>query len=104
MKPLTSSVHAHSHSVIEESVILPQVDVGQYCKIKRAIIDRGCKIPVNLSIGYDKQQDIANGFRISAKGIVLVTPSMITALAEKKVLEDKTNKELELELVGLAKG
>ena len=101
---LFSRVHAHSHSIIEESVILPQVDIGQYSKIKRAIIDRGCKIPDNLSIGYDKQQDIANGFRISANGIVLVTPSMLTALAEKKALEDKTNKELELELVGLAKG
>jgi glucose-1-phosphate adenylyltransferase len=93
---LFSSVHAHSHSVIEESVILPQVDIGQYSKIKRAIIDRGCKIPDNLSIGYDKQQDLANGFRISAKGIVLVTPDMLTALAEKKALQDNTKKDLAL--------
>ena len=96
MKPLFFSVHANSHYVIEESVILQQVDVGQYCKIKRAIIDRGCKIPDNLSIGYDKQQDIANGFRMSAKGIVLVTPDMLVALAEKQALHDKTNIDVEL--------
>ena len=81
---LFSNVHVHSYCLIEESVILPQVNIGERCKIKRAIIDRGCSIPDGVIIGYDAQQDRDNGFRISDKGIVLVTQSMLNALAEKQ--------------------
>jgi glucose-1-phosphate adenylyltransferase len=74
---LFSDVHVHSYSQIDESVIMPKVDVGRNVRIKRAIIDSGCKIPDGMSIGIDKQQDIARGFRISKDGIVLVTQDML---------------------------
>lgn len=86
---LFSSVHVHSYSVIQDSVILPNVEIGKNCQIKRAIIDRGCIIPENMSIGHDRQQDINNGFRLSEKGIVLVTQEMVDALAEKTKKEDE---------------
>ncbi|MGB1301818.1 MAG: glucose-1-phosphate adenylyltransferase, partial [Pseudoalteromonas tetraodonis] len=54
--------------------------VNRGCKIKRAIIDRSCEIPPGLEIGYDRQSDEANGFRVSKKGIVLVTREMLTKL------------------------
>ena len=38
---LFSRCHVHSHSTIEDSVILPDVDIGKRCHVKRAIIDRG---------------------------------------------------------------
>lgn len=81
---LFSNVHVHSYCEIEESVILPQVNIANNCKIKRAIIDRGCTIPADLVIGHDAEQDRENGFRISAKGIVLVTKGMLVALEEKR--------------------
>lgn len=74
---LFSSVCLHSHAVVEESVLLPSVDVGSDCRIRRAIIDRGCKIPAGMSIGLDPEQDKANGFRVSSKGVVLVTRGML---------------------------
>jgi glucose-1-phosphate adenylyltransferase len=74
---LFSDVHVHSYSKIEQSVILPQVDIAQHVKIKRAIIDTGCKIPKGMSIGFNKEDDIARGFRISQGGIVLVTKDML---------------------------
>jgi len=80
---LFSGVHTHSHSLIEESVLMHGCDVGEYCKLRRVIVDSKCKIPAGLVIGYDKAQDIANGFRVSDKGITLVTSNMLTALAEK---------------------
>ncbi|WP_354623180.1 glucose-1-phosphate adenylyltransferase [Psychromonas sp. MME2] len=80
---LYSSVHTHSHSVIEESVILHGSDVGEYCKLKRVIVDSNCKIPAGLTIGYDREQDIANGFRVTDKGITLVTRHMLKALTKK---------------------
>ena len=74
---LFSNVRVHSYSTIEETVILPEVVINRHCKIKRAIIDRGCEIPKGTIIGYDAEQDKANGFRITAKGIVLITRGML---------------------------
>jgi glucose-1-phosphate adenylyltransferase len=86
---LFSKVHVHSYCSIEETVILPQVNIGKHCKIRRAIIDRGCSVPDGLHIGFDAEQDKENGFRISEKGIVLVTQNMLNALAEKQAEQQK---------------
>lgn len=82
---LFSDVHIHSYSQIDESVILPNVDIGQHVNIRRAIIDSGCKVPDGMSIGIDKQQDIARGFRISKEGIVLVTKAMLNQLKDQSI-------------------
>ncbi len=74
---LFSSVRLNSYAVVEESVLLPGANVGNGCRIRRAIIDRGCDIPANMTIGYDPEQDKANGFRVSPKGVVLVTRGML---------------------------
>ncbi|GAC17262.1 glucose-1-phosphate adenylyltransferase [Paraglaciecola arctica] len=84
---LFSDVHVRSYSKVEQSVILPKVDIGRNVRIKRAIIDAGCKIPDGMNIGMDRQLDIARGFRISKRGIVLVTKGMLAKLnmdAERK--------------------
>ena len=74
---LFSNVRVNSHSLVEGSVVLPEVKIGQHVKIKNAIIDRACTIPDGMEIGYDVEQDKANGFRVSEKGIVLVTRGML---------------------------
>ena len=74
---LFSNIRVHSYSTIEETVILPEVIVHRHCKIRRTIIDRGCEIPEGTVIGYDTEQDKANGFRITDKGVVLVTREML---------------------------
>ncbi|MFK5986052.1 MAG: glucose-1-phosphate adenylyltransferase [Pseudomonadota bacterium] len=71
-----SKVHVEEYALIEDSVILPDVKVGKKCIIKRAIIDKGCAIPDGMVIGVNKEHDIAR-FRVSEKGIVLVTPDML---------------------------
>ncbi|TDF41503.1 glucose-1-phosphate adenylyltransferase [Alteromonadaceae bacterium M269] len=73
---LFSSVHVHSYSYIEDSVVLPGVDVGRHCHIRRAIIDRGCKVPEGTTIGLNRQEDIERGFRVTENGVVLVTAEM----------------------------
>jgi glucose-1-phosphate adenylyltransferase len=72
-----SNVRTNSWSTIEESVLLPEVNVGRHCKIRKAIIDRGVSIPANTTIGYDRDADIAAGFRVTAGGVTLVTRSML---------------------------
>ena len=79
---LYSSVHAHSYSLIEESVLLHGSHVGERAKLKRVILDSYCSVPAGLCIGYDREQDIANGFRVTEKGVTLVTKAMLDKLAK----------------------
>jgi glucose-1-phosphate adenylyltransferase len=60
---------------------LPEVDVGRHCHIRKAIIERGCKIPPDTKIGFDKEAD-KQYFRVTENGITLVTPSMLAKRAQ----------------------
>ncbi len=73
---LFSNVRVHSFSEIQDSVILPEVEVGRNCKITKAVIDKGCKIPSGTVIGEDLAAD-AERFHVTESGIVLVTPEML---------------------------
>ncbi|MEL0602752.1 glucose-1-phosphate adenylyltransferase [Pseudoalteromonas undina] len=90
---LFSNVHVRSFCEIDQSVILPGALINRHCKIKRAIIDRSCEIPAGLEIGYDRKADEENGFRVSKKGIVLVTRDMLTELAKKLERQAHENKK-----------
>ncbi|MFT4925122.1 MAG: glucose-1-phosphate adenylyltransferase [Phenylobacterium sp.] len=74
---LFSNVRVDTYSQIEESVLLPAVVVGSHCTIRKAIIDRGCHIADGTVIGVDHEEDKRRGFRVTEKGVVLVTPSML---------------------------
>jgi len=73
---LFSNVRVHSYSEVNASVLLPEVEVGRNCRINRAVIDRGCQIPPGTIIGEDPDAD-ARRFRVTERGIVLVTAAML---------------------------
>ncbi|HTJ97018.1 MAG TPA: glucose-1-phosphate adenylyltransferase [Rhodocyclaceae bacterium] len=73
---LFSRVNAYDHALVEDSVILQGVDIGAGAKIRRAVIDKRCKIPPGMHIGYDLEED-RKRFYVSEKGIVLVTQDML---------------------------
>ena len=72
-----SNVRVHSYSEIEDSVLLPDVEVERNCRIRKAIIDRGCIVPEGTVIGHSHEDDLARGFRVTEKGVVLVTREML---------------------------
>ena len=74
---LFSNVRVHSFGEIHDSVILPDVEIGRNARISKAIIDRGCTIEPGMVIGEDPEQDKERGFRVTEKGVVLVTPDML---------------------------
>ena len=74
---LFDEVRICSYSLVKDSVLLPDVVVLKNCKIKNAILDRGCIIPEGMEIGYNHEHDKARGFRVSEKGITLVTRKML---------------------------
>jgi glucose-1-phosphate adenylyltransferase len=47
------------------------VEVGRHSKIRRAIIDKGVKIPANTTIGFDPEAD-RQRFTVTESGIVVV--------------------------------
>ncbi len=73
---LFSNVRVNSYSTVEDSVVLPYVNIGRHCRIKKAILDKGCNIPEGTIIGEDAEQD-AKRFSVSPGGVVLVTPEML---------------------------
>ncbi|HHL44984.1 MAG TPA: glucose-1-phosphate adenylyltransferase [Gammaproteobacteria bacterium] len=73
---LFSNVVVESWSNIEDSVILPDVHVGQNCRIRKAIIDKKCEIPDGMVIGENREED-EKRFYVSEEGVVLVIPEML---------------------------
>lgn len=73
---LFSDVRVNSYSLVEDSVVLPYVNIGRSCRIKKAILDKGCQIPEGTIIGENTEED-AKRFSVSPGGVVLVTPEML---------------------------
>ncbi|MEI9426088.1 glucose-1-phosphate adenylyltransferase, partial [Mesorhizobium sp. Cs1299R1N1] len=70
----------NSYSKLEEVVMLPDVQVGRNASLKRVVIDHGVHIPEGLVVGEDTALD-AKRFRVSEKGICLITQDMINKLS-----------------------
>ncbi len=73
---LFSNVIVNAYSEVRDSVILPDVRIGQNCRLTRCVIDKYCNIPDGTVIGENPQHD-AERFHISPGGVVLVTPDML---------------------------
>ena len=73
---LFSNVRVNSYTTVQDSIILPQVNIGRHCRITKAIIEKGCDIPEGTIIGEDRAED-ERRFHVSQGGIVLVTPDML---------------------------
>ncbi len=73
---LFTSVNVHSWASVEDSVILPGVDVGRHAVIRRCVIDKQCRIPEGMQIGVDPEVD-RKRFHVSPGGVTLVTAEML---------------------------
>jgi glucose-1-phosphate adenylyltransferase len=73
---LFSRVEVHSYAHVEDTVVLPHVDIGRGVRLRRCIIDKNCQIPDGIEIGLDPDRD-RERFHVSPNGITLVTPQML---------------------------
>ncbi len=73
---LFSGVHVHSYSLIEDSVVLPNVQIGRNCILKKCILDKNCILPEGTHIGLNPVED-RQRFHVTASGITLVTRVML---------------------------
>jgi glucose-1-phosphate adenylyltransferase len=73
---LFSNVRVHSYSLVEDSVVLSNVDIARHCVLKRAVIDKDCRLPPGTEVGVDPEED-RKRFYVTPSGITLVTPDML---------------------------
>jgi glucose-1-phosphate adenylyltransferase len=76
---LFTGVRAHSFSHVENTVVMPYVDIGRSARLRNVIVDRGVRIPEGLVVGEDPALD-EERFRRTAEGVCLVTQPMIDRL------------------------
>src|SRR5262245_24586911 len=69
---LSPRVRVNSYAVVDDSILFDGVDVGRYCRIRRAIIDKEVRLPPYTVIGYDLDFDRRRGFTVTEGGIVIV--------------------------------
>ncbi len=74
---LFSKVRVGEGSRIEDSVVLPDVMIGRNVNLRRAIVDKYCKLPDGFCAGLDAAQDRARGFHMTSNGVTLIVPEML---------------------------
>jgi len=64
-------VYAGRDSVVENSVLMPSVKIGENAKVRNAILDKNVIVEPGAMIGFDAERD-RERFTVSAGGIIVV--------------------------------
>jgi glucose-1-phosphate adenylyltransferase len=62
--------------VIEDSVVLPDVEIGRHVTLRHVIVDKFCRIPDGFTAGVDPEEDRRH-FEVTERGTILITPEML---------------------------
>ena len=73
---ISPGVRINSYAEVTESILLHNVVIGMHAKVKRAIIDKGVRVPAGMKIGYDLEKD-RQRFFVSDEGIVVIPKGAI---------------------------
>jgi glucose-1-phosphate adenylyltransferase len=76
---ISCNVRIHSHAFVEESVVLPEADIGQRAFLRKCIIGRGCHIPPGFIAGQNKEEDEKRFYR-TPNGVTLISQRMLERL------------------------
>jgi glucose-1-phosphate adenylyltransferase len=68
---LSPGCRLHSHSLISDSILFPDVDVGRGARVHRAIVEKGVRIPAGFEVGLDADKD-RESFHVTETGIVVI--------------------------------
>jgi glucose-1-phosphate adenylyltransferase len=82
---LSPNVRVNSYAVVENSILFEGVDVGRYCHIRKAIIDKDVKIPPNTTVGHDLDHDRRRGFLVTEQGVVVIAKAELPETFASKV-------------------
>jgi glucose-1-phosphate adenylyltransferase len=94
---LCPNVRVHSFCTIDQSILMPGVQVGRHARLRRTIIDRDVLIPRGAVIGFNPEED-RRRHTVTEDGIVVVT------VDEEPFVGPIDEKELRLEAEADARG
>jgi len=73
---LFANTRIEEGSQVEDSLVLHGAVVARGSTVRNAIIDKGCLLPDQFTVGVDAEKDRAH-FTVTERGIVLVTQAML---------------------------
>lgn len=73
---ISNRVRVNAYAKLEDTVILPDVEIGEGAQLRRALVARGCRIPRGLIVGEDAEED-ARRFFVTPQGVTLITPRLL---------------------------
>jgi len=85
---LSPDVRINSYAEVSNCIIFNRVDIGRYCRIRRAIIDKDVHVPPHTVIGFDTEED-RKRFTVTESGITVVCAGDLetaTLAHEKKLI------------------
>jgi glucose-1-phosphate adenylyltransferase len=69
---VSRGVRVNSYSLVEDSIIFENVEIGRHCRIRKAIIDKDVTLPPETTVGYDHDLDRQRGFTVTESGVVVI--------------------------------
>ncbi len=73
---LFSNVRVQDFCDIEDCVILPNVEIGNNVTLRRAIVDKHCRLPDGLTAGVDPETD-RKRFHVTERGVTVIVPESL---------------------------
>jgi glucose-1-phosphate adenylyltransferase len=70
---LFSNVRVQNYCDIEDSVILPKVEIGNNVTLRRVIVDKRCRLPSGLTVGVNPEAD-RKRFHVTDRGVTVIVP------------------------------
>jgi glucose-1-phosphate adenylyltransferase len=73
---LSPGDYLHSHSLVTDSILFPDVDVGRGARVHRAIVEKSVRIPPGFQVGIDLDKD-RERFHVTETGIVVISKDTV---------------------------
>ena len=74
---LSPNVRVFSRSLVTDSVILDNVEIGRDCTIRKAILDKDVAVADGAGVGVNRERDLERGFTVTDSGITVVTKGLL---------------------------
>ncbi|MCF8528384.1 MAG: glucose-1-phosphate adenylyltransferase [Aquiluna sp.] len=74
---LSPNVRVFSRTLITDSILLDNVQVGRDCTIRRAILDKDVVVTDGASVGVSRERDLERGFTVTDSGITVVNKGLL---------------------------
>ena len=81
---LFNKVFVHSYATVHNCILLSDVDIGEHCRIRNAIIDKHNMIPRGTIIGYDKADDEKRYFVVDLGVDEQGNPKWLTVIPKER--------------------